>query len=118
MRKVKIVAPSLPTRKMKSPESVEENETQMIALAMDRVRQRIIDGTASSQELVHFLRLGSSRERLEREILEKQKEKLEAQTDNFRSSAHSEELYANAIKAMSRYSGHSEEEEDYEAYIQ
>lgn len=118
MRKVKIVAPSLPKRKTKAAESIEENENQMISLAMERVRQRIIDGTASSQELVHFLRLGSTRERLEREILEKQKEQIEAKTDNLKSSAHSEELYARALEAMSRYSGNRGDEEDYDSYIQ
>lgn len=118
MRKVKIVAPSLPKRKTKAAESIEENENQMISLAMERVRQRIIDGTASSQELVHFLRLGSTRERLEREILEKQKEQIEAKTDNLKSSAHSEELYSKALAAMSRYSGNRGDEEDYDSYIQ
>lgn len=117
MRKVTVATPSLKRRKTKAAESVEENENQMIELAMDLAKQRMINGTASSQEIVHFLRLGSTRERLEREILEKQKEKLEAQTDNFRSSAHSEELYSKAIEAMSRYSGHHDEDEDYEALV-
>ena len=118
MRKVKIVAPSLPKRKTKAAQTIEENENQMISLAMDRVRQRIIDGTASSQELVYFIKLGSTRERLEREILMKQKEQIEAKTDNLKSAAQSEELYAKAIEAMGRYSGHQGDDEDYDSYIQ
>ena len=118
MRKMKVVAPSLPKRKTKAAQSIEERESKLCALAYDLVEQRLLNGTATSQETTHFLRLGSSRERLEREILQKQKEQIEAKTDNLRSSAYSEELYSRAIEAMSRYSGNRGDEEDYEAYIQ
>jgi len=117
MRKVKVVAPSLPKRKMKPAESLEERENKMFALAYDLAEQQLINGTASSQVITHFLKLGSSRERLEREILLKQKENIEAKTDNIRSSAHSEELYSRALEAMTRYSGNRGDDEDYEAYI-
>jgi len=117
MRKMKVVAPSLPKRKMKAAESIEERENQMFALAYDLAEQQLINGTASSQVITHFLKLGSSRERLEREILMKQKEQIEAKTDNLRSSAHSDELYAKALEAMSRYSGNRSEEDDYETYV-
>lgn len=116
MRKVKVVAPSLPKRKIKPATSPEERENQMIALAIDLAEQQLINGTASSQVITHYLKLGSSRERLEKEILKKQKEQIEAKTDNLRSSAHSEELYARAIEAMGRYSGASDDE-DYETYL-
>lgn len=117
MRKMKVVAPSLPKRKTKAAESIEERENQMFALAYDLAEQQLLNGTASSQVITHFLKLGSSRERLEREILLKQKEQIEAKTDNLRSSAHSDELYAKALDAMSRYSGNRGEDDDYEAYI-
>ena len=118
MRKMKVVAPSLPKRKRKPAQSPEERENQMIALAIDLAEQQLINGTASSQVITHYLKLGSSRERLEKEILMKQKENIEAKTDNIRSSAHSEELLSRAIKAMSRYSGnYGDEEDDYDAYI-
>lgn len=117
MRKMKVVAPSLPKRKMKAAESVEELEDQMFSMAYELAKKQMEEGTISSQNLNFFLKLGSSRERLEREILVKQKEQIEAKTDNLRSSAKSEELYAKAIEAMSRYSGYRDDEEDYEAYI-
>jgi len=117
MKKMKVVAPSLPKRKTKAAQSIEERESQLCALAYDLVEQRLLNGTATSQETTHFLRLGSSRERLEREILKKQMELTDAKTENIRSTAHNDELYARAIEAMSRYSGNRGDEDDYETYI-
>ena len=85
------------------PSSPEEQEERMIALAMDRVEQRLLDGTASSQETTHFLKLASSRERLEKEILELQKELIVAKTENLRKDKELEELYINAVNAMKTY---------------
>lgn len=117
MKKMKVVAPSLPKRKTKAAKSIEERESQLCALAYDLVEQRLLNGTATSQETTHFLRLGSSRERLEREILKKQMELTDAKTENIRSAANNEELYSRAIEAMSRYSGNYGDEDDYETYI-
>lgn len=117
MKKMKVVAPSLPKRKTKAAQSIEERESKLCALAYDLVEQRLLNGTATSQETTHFLRLGSSRERLEREILKKQMELTDAKTENIRSTAHNDELYARAIEAMSRYSGNRGDEDDYETYI-
>lgn len=80
-------------------------EGQMISLAMDLVEKRLRNGTATSQETVHFLRLGSERERLEREKLRNENIMLRAKTEALESQARSEELFKNAIEAMKRYSG-------------
>lgn len=80
----------------------------MISLAIDLVEQRLIDGTASSQETTHFLKLASTKARLEREILERQKELITAKTEALQSQKRSEELYAEAIKAMRIYSGNGD----------
>lgn len=112
MKKVQVTPPSLTKRKRKPAESPEERENQMIALAIDLAEQQLINGTASSQVITHFLKLGSTRERLEKEILTKQKELVEAKTENLHSAAKSEALYSNAIEAMRRYGGRSEEEYD------
>lgn len=113
MRKVQKQAPSLSNRKIKPARSPEERENQMVALAIDLAERQLIEGTASSQVITHYLKIGSTKERLEREILSKQKELIEAKTENLHSSAKSEELYANALEAMRRYGGHREEEFDY-----
>lgn len=85
----------------------EERENQLIAAAYDLAEKQIREGRASSQVLHHFLKLGSEKERIEREILKSQKKLIDAKTDNLESAKRIEELYADAIKAMSRYNGDS-----------
>lgn len=96
------------TRKMRPALTPEADESQMISLAMDLVKQRLIDGTASSQETTHFLKLATTKARLEKEILEKQKELIVAKTENLQSQKRYEELVADALKAMRNYSGQGE----------
>lgn len=83
----------------------EARENQMISLAMDLVEKRILEGTASSQETTHFLKLGTTKARMEKEALSKQIELLQAKTESLKSQAHVEELYKEALDAMRRYSG-------------
>ena len=92
-------------RKIRPALTPEARENQMISLALDLVEKRLIEGTASSQETTHFLKLASSKERLEKEILEKQKELIAARTESLQSTKHIEELYADAIRAMNSYKG-------------
>ena len=101
--------PLSPKRPALTPEA---REGQLISLSMDLVEQRLRDGTATSQEVVHFLRLGSLRERLERERLEEENKMLRAKTQALESQARTEELYAQAIKAMQRYSGNLDPEDE------
>jgi hypothetical protein len=97
------------SRKRRPATTPEARENQLISMAYDLVEQRLLDGTATSQETVHFLRLGSTKERIEKEILERQKELITAKTEALQSAKHVEELYANALEAMRKYSGNSEE---------
>lgn len=83
----------------------EARENQLIYLATNLAEQQLRDGTASSQVITHYLKLGSSKDRIEKEILEKQKELISAKTEALKSAKHIEELYANAIQAMRQYSG-------------
>ena len=92
----------------------EGREQQLIALAMEATEKRIRDGTATAQELVHFLKAGSPTAKLERQILEKQKELITAKTEAIESQKRVEELYSNALAAMRSYSGSSPEESNYE----
>lgn len=93
-----------PTRPALTPEA---RENQMISLAMDLVEQRLKDGTASSQETTHFLKLATIKEQLEREQLKKENELVQAKIDAIKSAKHTEELYGDALKAMRAYSGYS-----------
>ena len=105
MAKVTNTSSSSNRRKRRPALNPEARENQLIALAIDLVEQRLIDGTASSQETTHFLKLATQKSRLEREILEKQAELITAKTESIRADQRVEELYTNAIKAMQKYSG-------------
>lgn len=85
--------------------TIEGRENQLIALAVDLAEKQLLDGTASSQVISHYLKLGSTKERLEKEILEKQKDLLVAKTDSIKSAKKVEELYKNALDAMKNYRG-------------
>lgn len=83
----------------------EAEENQMISLAMNLAKQQLLDGTASSQVISHFLRLGSSKEKQEIENLKKDIELKQAKIEALETGRQIEELYGNAIKAMRRYQG-------------
>lgn len=99
------------TQPMRPALTPEARENQLISLAVDLVEQRLMDGTASSQETTHFLKLATTKARLEKEILEKQKELITAKTEALQSAKRVEELYADAISAMKKYSGHGDEDD-------
>lgn len=90
----------------------EERENQLIALAIDAAEQQIRSGKASSQIICHYLKLASSKERLEKELLEKQVELAAAKTEMIQSAKRTEELYINALNAMKSYSGATEEDDE------
>ena len=100
-----------------SADTPEARESQLIALAYDLAEQHLRDGTATSQEITHFLKLGSTKEKTEKEILELQKDLITAKTEALRSQKRSEELFAEAIKAFKSYSP-STDNEDYDEDIQ
>jgi len=90
-----------------SPEAI---ENEMIALAYREVEYRIRTHKASSQELVHFLKMGSEKERLEREKLEAEVELQKVKAQALEADKNREEMYLAAIDAMKQYSGVQEEE--------
>lgn len=100
---------SRPRRPALTPEA---RENQMIALAVDLAEKQLQEGTASSQVITHYLKLGSTKERIEKEILEKQKELISAKTEQIQSAKRIEELYTNALNAMRNYSGQDGDESD------
>lgn len=113
MAKVKKADSANSTRKIRPALTPEARENQMIALAVDLVEQRLLDGTASSQETTHFLKLGSMKNRLEMEKLQEENRLLKARTEALQSAKRVEELYSEAIKAMRRYSGQGSDDDEY-----
>ncbi len=81
----------------------EARENQMIELATRLAEQQLREGTASSQVITHYLKLGSTRERLEKEIMEKQRELISAKTEAIQSAKKVEELYDAAMSALTTY---------------
>ena len=102
---------SNPSRKMRPALTPEARENQLISLAVDLVEQRLIDGTASSQETTHFLKLGSMKNRLEMEKLEEENKLLKAKTESIQSQKRVDELYLEALNAMKNYAGQGNADE-------
>lgn len=100
-RKKSEIEPKL-SRPASNPEL---RENQLISLAVDLAEKQLREGTASSQVITHYLKLGTTFSRLEKEKLKHENELLEAKTSAIKSAEHMEELYAEAIKAMRNYSG-------------
>ena len=116
MGKRKTTSVSGEERKIKPAITPEAREDQLIALAYNLVEQRMRDGTATSQETTHFLKMGSRKARLEAEKLKRENELLIAKTEAIQSGKHIEELYTNAIAAMRVYSGQEDEEDDSDVF--
>ena len=99
-------------RRRAPAKTVEARENQLIALAVDLAEKQLEKGSASSQVITHYLKLGSTKERLEKEILVHQKDLLVAKTESIQSAKKVEELYKNALDAMRTYSGQGGPVED------
>jgi len=97
-------------RPMRPPATTPEaRENQLIAAAVDLAERQIAEGKASSQVITHFLKLGTSRERLEQERIKGENALLQAKVESLASAARVEELYKNALSAMRMYQGHADE---------
>ena len=98
-------------RKIRPALSPEARENQMIALAVDLAEKQLMEGTASSQVITHFLKLGTTKAELEREKLANENELLRARTEAIQSSKKVEELYTQALNAMRNYGGQGDPDE-------
>lgn len=102
-------------RKAQRPATTPEGrENQLISRAVDLAEKQLIEGTASAQVLTHFLKMASTREKLEQERLQRENLLLSAKVDQIASAKRVEELYETALKAMKTYAG-QEMHDDYEA---
>lgn len=90
----------------------EDMENECIALAYELVARRLKEGTASSAETTAFIRMGSTKERYEKLLMEKDIELKQAKREALESAKRIEELYGNAIEAMRSYTGYGDDEDD------
>ena len=116
MAKVKTTTSSKKPDTIRRALTPDAREAQLIHLATDLAAKQLMEGTASSQVITHFLKLGTEKERIEREILEKQKQLISAKTEALQSAKRIEELYTNAIAAMRRYSGNGGDDNEQDEY--
>lgn len=113
MPKAKASGSSASQKPLRPPVSLEAQENLMISLAVQCAEKQLRDGTASSQVITHYLKLGSSKERIEKEILEKQKELIEAKTKTLNSNNEAKELYNQALVAFRKYSGANDVDDEF-----
>ena len=92
--------------------SPQAREQQLAAYAYDLAEQQLRDGTASSQVITHFLKVGSVEQKRRIEKLEEENKLLRAKTESLESAKHMDAMYEEALKAMRRYSGDKTETED------
>ena len=104
-----------PSRLRRAPAtSPEARENQLIAAAVDLAEKQILEGTASSQVLTHYLKLATTREQLEKEKIRNENELLKAKVDSIKSAERMEQLYENAIEAMRGYSSEGPTADDHD----
>ena len=106
----KVAKTDVPVRRTRPALTPEARENEMIALAVDLAEEQLRNGTASSQVITHYLKLGSTKERIEREMLEEQKKLLIAKTESLEAARKAEEDYDKVLAALKMYSG---QEDDY-----
>lgn len=83
----------------------EARENQLIALATNLAEQQLRDGTASSQVITHYLKLGTERYKLENSKLEHENKLLEVKKESIEAAKNQDALYAEALSAMRTYQG-------------
>ena len=105
MGRAKATASAGPKRRNRPAISPEARENQMIALAVDCAERQLMEGTASPSVIVHYLKLGSTKDRIEKEKLENEVKLLSAKTEALQSQKQIQELYADALSAMRTYQG-------------
>ena len=113
MRKAKEKPEEQSGSTMRPALSPEAREQQLIYLATNLAEKKLMDGTASSQLITEILKRGLMKEKIEKEILEKQKALIEAKTESLQSTKRIEELYSNALSAMRIYGGQGEKDDEY-----
>jgi hypothetical protein len=117
MARAKNTSISTSPKKRRPATTPEAREDQMISYAMDLVEQRLLDGTASSQETTHFLKLAAQKEKrqLEMDKIKNENKLLQAKTEDLQRQKSSEEFYGQVLAAIRNYNGQGDPEE-YEDY--
>ena len=108
----KVAHENVPARRSRPALTPEARENEMIALAVDCAEEQLRNGTASSQVISFYLKLGSTKERLEKEMMEEQKKLLMAKTEALESAKKAEEDYERVLQALRSYNGYDDDDPD------
>ena len=92
-------------RRRKPATSPEAREQQLASLAYDVAEEQLASGTASSQVVPHFLKAGSSREKMEQMRMEHEIEMMKVKREAIRNQERADEMFSEALKAMRSYQG-------------
>lgn len=111
-RRKKTNAP--PFQELPPAKTPEERENQLISLAEREAERMMREHTAPSQVICHYLKLGTSREQLEKEKIRQDTELAKAKIKTTESVEKLQNLVAGAMEAFKTYSG-SDDLEDYNA---
>ncbi len=103
---------SINRRKAAPAVDPESRENQLVSLAVEQAEEMLAEHRAPTAIVVHYLKLASTKNQLEKEKLRKENILLEARTNAIESAARTEELYARAIEAMKEYSGSVSRKDD------
>ena len=94
----------------------EDKEDELILLATNLAAERLRDGTASNQLIAELIRLGTTKERLQKEKLRRENEMLRAKTEAIEAQKHTDEMYKKALDAMRSYAGFGNIEDEFDEY--
>lgn len=111
MAKAKVASSSGSQQRRRPAIDPEVREKQLVSRAMDLAEQRLMDGTASSQEIVYFLKLGSQKHQAEMDKLKEENKLLQAKTEHLEATKISSAMFEDAIKAMRNYQGNGDPDE-------
>lgn len=93
----------------------EAREMQLVNLAYSLLEKRLLDGTATSQEVTTMIKYGTQKAQLELDILRSQRELMDAKRESINASIQTDKMFKEAIQAMGIYSGECFED-DQELY--
>lgn len=85
------------------PLSDKDHEAKLISLTLQMAEQQLIDGTASSQVMTHFLRLGSIRSKVELEKLRLENNLLTEKIQSEKMGQQLKEMFQDVMESLRDY---------------
>jgi uncharacterized protein YggE len=110
MKKVSSSSETTPKVKRRAARNPESRMNQLVSLAVDLVEERLLNGTATSQETTTIIKYGTSQSKLEQEMMEERISLMKAKREAIEASKRSDEMYGEVLAAIRSYSGINDED--------